>query len=97
MFSLTGDMIPRSIRRTFDQRSEERIVPSAEHAVLEYRGTRRPVDLLNLSPSGAMVGFAETPNIGERVRLEILDRKPVCGYVRWIRDGRIGLNFTAPL
>ena len=96
-FSLTGDMIPRSVRRVFDQRSEERIAPTSEHAILEYRGTRMAVDLLNLSPSGAMIGFSETPNIGERVRLEILDRKPVCGYVRWIRDDRMGLNFDTPL
>ena len=96
-FSLTGDMIPRSVRRVFDQRTEERIAPTTEHAILEYRGTRMAVDLLNLSISGAMVGFPETPNIGERVRLEILDRKPVCGYVRWVRDGRMGLNFDTPL
>lgn len=96
-FSLTGDMIPRSVRRVFEQRGEERIAPTAGHAILEYRGTKRAVDLFNLSPSGAMIGFAETPNIGERVRLEIMDHQPVCGYVRWIRGGRIGLNFDKPL
>jgi hypothetical protein len=81
----------------FDQRSEERIAPTAEHAILEYRGIRRAVDLFNLSPSGAMIGFPESLNIGESVRLEILDRKPVRGYVRWVREGRIGLNFATLL
>ena len=81
----------------FDQRSEERIEPTSEHAVLDYRGTQRAVGLLNVSRSGAMIGFSEPLNIGERVRLQILDRKPVFGYVRWVRDDRIGLNFDTPL
>jgi len=96
-FSLTGDMIPRSVRRIFNQRTEERIKPTAEHAILEYRGTKRAVVLFNLSPSGAMIGLPGTLNIGERVTLHILDRQPVCGYVRWIRDDRIGLNFDTSL
>lgn len=96
-FSLTGDMIPRAVARMFDQRSEERVEPTAEHAVLDYRGTKCAVALLNVSRCGAMIGLSETLNIGERVGLQILDRKPVSGFVRWIRDGRIGLNFDTPL
>ena len=96
-FSLTGDMIPRAVTRMFDQRSEERIEPTAEHAVLGYRGTSKAVALLNVSRSGAMIGFPEALNIGERVRLQILDKSPVHGFVRWVRDDRIGLNFDTPL
>ena len=96
-FSLTGDMIPRAVARMFDQRSEERIKPSAEHAVLDYRGIQSAVKLLNVSRSGAMVGLSEALNIGERVRLQILDRQPVFGFVRWVREDRIGLNFDTPL
>jgi hypothetical protein len=82
---------------TLDERSEERIAPTAEHAILEYRGTKRAVNLFNVSRSGAMIGFPETLNIGERVRLHILDCQPVCGYIRWLRDGRLGVNFETPL
>jgi hypothetical protein len=90
-------MIPRAVARMFDQRSEERVQPTTEHAVLDYRGTMRAVELLNLSRWGAMIGFPETLNIGERVRLQVLDRKPVFGFVRWVRDDRTGLNFDTPL
>ena len=83
--------------RMFDHRSEERIEPTSEHAVLDYRGTKRAVGLLNLSRSGAMIAFPEPLNIGERVRLQVIDRNPVYGYVRWVRDGRAGLNFDTPL
>jgi hypothetical protein len=96
-FSLTGAMIPRNVRRMFDQRSEPRIEPDADNAVLEHRGQRHSVRLINISSFGAMVDFKTMPHIGERVRLELLDREPVAGFVRWARDGRIGVNFVAPL
>lgn len=96
-FSLTGDMIPRSVRRVFDQRGEERIEPTSDHAVLEVRRTKRAVKVMNVSRSGAMIDYPEPLNIGERVRLQILDRPAVFGFVRWVRDGRIGLNFDTPL
>ena len=44
-----------------------------------------------------MIGFSEPLNIGERVRLKILDKSPVHGFVRWVRDERIGVNFDTPL
>ena len=96
-FSLTGDMIPRAVTRMFDQRSEQRIEPTAEHAVLSFRGTSKAVAMLNVSRSGAMIGLSEPLNIGERVRLKILDKSPVHGFVRWVRDERIGVNFDTPL
>jgi hypothetical protein len=96
-FSLTGGMIPRAVARMFDQRSEERVEATAEHAVLDYRGSKRAVKLLNVSRWGAMIGLPETLNIGERVGLQVLDRKTVSGFVRWVRDDRIGLNFDTPL
>ena len=36
-------------------------------AVLEFRGRKHVVRLINVSPSGAMVIFPHTPNIGERL------------------------------
>jgi len=95
--SLTGDMIPRSVRRIFEQRSEQRIEPTADHAVLECRGTRVAVQLLNVSESGAMIGCDLVPCIGERVRLHLVDHPTTDGFVRWVRDGRFGINFDVPL
>ena len=95
--SLSGTMIPRKIRRYFDQRCEERREPECTSAMLEWRGEATSVTLCNLSSEGAMISFASIPNIGEPVTLQLLDRSPVRGQVRWVRDGRIGINFLAPM
>jgi len=50
---------------------------------------------MNLSASGAMVIFPHVPHIGEKLRLQLLDRGQIFAQVRWVKDGRIGLSFTA--
>lgn len=93
-FFLDGSMIDRSAARRIDERIEPRLAPASETAVLDYRGRRHVVRLGNISESGAMVSFAQVPNIGEEVVLQLLDRGRVPAQVRWVRDGRIGLAFT---
>jgi len=88
-------MIPRSERRTLDERSELRAAAVSNTAVLEFRGRKHVVQLVNSSPSGAMVLFPHVPNIGERIPLQLLERGVVIAQVRWVRDGRIGLSFAA--
>ena len=94
-FFLDGTMIPRSERRTLDERSELRAAAVSNTAVLEFRGRKHVVQLVNVSPSGAMVLFPHVPNIGERIPLQLLERGIVLAQVRWVRDGRIGLSFAA--
>ena len=94
-FFLDGTMIPRSERRTLDERSELRAAAVSNTAVLEVRGRKHVVQLVNISPSGAMVLFPHVPNIGERIPLQLLERGVVIAQVRWVRDGRIGLSFAA--
>ena len=89
-------MIPRSENRSIDERAEARHASASSTAVLEFRGRKHVVRLVNVSPSGAMVVFPHMPNIGERLPLQILDRGVVSAQVRWVRDGRIGLSFAAP-
>jgi hypothetical protein len=91
--SLQGNMIPRYVRRFFDQRAEERSLPTTNCAVLGYRDQDFMVRLLNKSPSGAMVAFDQAPNIGETVTLTIMDGGPHRAFVRWVREGQIGLQF----
>ena len=93
---LNGSMIPRSVKRMFDGRSEPREMDSSP-AELELRGRRHKVSLGNLSPSGAMVIFPFMPHIGEEVVLHLSARGPVPGQVCWVRDGRIGVTFAASL
>ena len=96
-FSLSGGMIPRTVRRVFDERGEPREPAASETAVLSHRGRNHVVKVVNLSNSGAMVIFPVLPHIGEAVMLQLLDWGQVQGYVRWVRDGKIGINFAAAL
>lgn len=93
---LTGDMVPRTVPRTMDQRSAPRHGPIARGAMLSFRGRMQMVWLSNLSAEGAMIGWQERPRIGEGVTLD-LDGVRVPAFVRWVRDGRVGLNFTGAL
>jgi hypothetical protein len=94
---LDGGMIPRSAARIIDERGELRHAAISSTAVLQFRERKHVVRLLNISSSGAMVIFPHIPNIGERLTLQLLDRGLVSAQVRWVKDGRIGLSFAAPL
>jgi hypothetical protein len=98
-FGLEGGMIPRSVRRMFDQRDEPRfdLDGDLQTAVLGRDGRDHVVRVGNISNSGAMVVYSDVPNIGEEVTLQLLDHGAVAGHVRWVRDGRVGINFVAPL
>jgi len=88
-------MIPRSVRRLFDARSEPREAVGSQEATLELRGRKHEVRIVNLSASGAMVVFDAVPRIGEQVALHLADRGPAPAHVCWVRDGCIGVNFVA--
>jgi len=95
-FFLDGGMIPRAQRRSVDERLEERFPAESGTAVMDFRGRNHVVRLLNLSDSGAMVIFPHVPHIGEKLRLQMLDRGQVTAQVMWVKDGRIGLSLTTP-
>ena len=96
-FGLDGAMIPRTVKRIFDERGEPRLDAESGTAVLAHRGRNHVVRIVNLSSSGAMVNFPLVPHIGEAVSLQLLERGQIPGHVRWVRDGRIGIHFTEPL
>ena len=96
-FSLDGGMIPRTVKRMLNERTEERLEASSANAVIGFRGRKHVARLVNTSPSGAMVIFPLVPHIGEQVTLQLLGRGQVPASVRWVRDGRIGVSFDGPL
>src|SRR5438045_1663775 len=96
-FTLDGAMIPRSAQRAIDERGDVRHPAASNTAVLDFRGRKHVVRLVNVSKSGAMVIFPHVPNIGERLPLQLLGQGFVRTQVRWVKDGRIGLSFAAPL
>ncbi len=96
-FVLEGSMIPRNEKRRIDERGEMRHPAVSNTAVMEFRGRKHVVQLINVSKSGAMVIFPHVPNIGERLPLQLIDHGFVWAQVRWVKDGRIGLSFASPL
>jgi PilZ domain len=95
-FTLDGGMIPRNARRTIDERLEARYPASSSTAMMDFRGRKHVVRLVNVSRSGAMVIFPHTPNIGERLLIQLLDQGLVSAQVMWVKDGRIGVSFVSP-
>ena len=96
-FSLDGSMVPRAVTRHVDHRAEGRTEVQSQSAVLEFRGRNHLVQLVNVSPSGAMIIFSLIPNIGEPIRIELCGRGRVAGRVCWVKGGRIGVTFVDPL
>ena len=93
---LEGSMIPRRVKRMFDERGEPRDIAQTA-AAIEWRGASLAVGLDNVSASGAMLVCSEIPHIGEAMTLHMPDRPPMPAVVCWVRDGRIGIHFSASL
>ena len=96
-FTLDGGMIPRSAQRTIDERGEPRRPAASSTAVIEFRGRKHVVRLVNVSASGAMAIFPYVPHIGEKLNLQLIECGQVTAQVRWVKDGRIGLSFIASI
>lgn len=96
-FQLHGDMIPRAVKRAFDERCEQRVQSESQTAVLSIRGRNHIVSVVNLSRSGVMLRFTGDVHIGESVSIQLLDQGTIAGQVRWLRDGRMGVYFAEPL
>ena len=93
---LDGSMVPRAVTRHCDQRGEPRSDVNST-ATIELRGRRHVVPVANLSRSGAALIFSLIPHIGETISVHLAGRKPVTGTVCWVRDGKIGITFAAPV
>ena len=86
-----------ALRRLLDGRGEPRSNSSSQSAMLDHRGRRHVVRLVNLSPSGAMIAFVGQLADGDPVTLHLLDHGALTGQVRWARDGQVGIHFAVPL
>jgi len=90
---LVGKIIPRAQPRLAEQRSEPRHEGVAERAVIFFRGQDYLVPVVNISSRGTMVECEILPRIGEAVLIQFENCCRIHGFVRWVRDGRVGLNF----
>ena len=79
--------------RHVDPRSEPRYEGLVESAVLTFRGADYPVPVINISTRGTQIESAIEPRLGESVLIRFEGCSPIYAFVRWNRDGRLGLNF----
>jgi hypothetical protein len=76
-----------------DRRGEERREGLVESALLHFRGKAYRVPVLNISSRGAMVECGLDSRLGEPVLVEFDQCSRMHAFVRWAREGRMGLNF----
>jgi hypothetical protein len=86
--------IKREAARITDQRLEDRHFGLVERSTIVFRRRRHEADVVNVSSRGAMIVAAIEPRIGEKVDIQFADNNRTRCVVRWIRDGRIGLEFV---
>jgi hypothetical protein len=76
-----------------DRRCEPRHEGVVEEAILWFRGAPHTVPVLNISSRGTMVESSLEPRLGETVLVQFPECSRIHAFVRWNREGRIGLNF----
>jgi hypothetical protein len=95
--ALSGALIVRNEVRTIDQRAEPRLEGVVERARLCFRDTISMVPVVNISSRGAMIESDIAPRLGETVTIEFDGCSRIRAFVRWSREGRVGLNFGGEL
>lgn len=83
--------MPRTIKRVFDDWSEERIEAELRSAVLALGNHNHVATLVNLSRSVAMIRYTATHILGKAFRFNCLTAPPL-----QVND-QIGVYFTASL
>ena len=86
--------IRRTESRRCDQRREARKVEIVDRAVIRYQGRSQEVSVRNISSRGMMMEADFLPAIGARIDVAFAGCNPMPCSVRWVRDGRIGLEFA---
>ncbi|MGE5952052.1 MAG: PilZ domain-containing protein [Qipengyuania vulgaris] len=87
--------IARNGPRAVHQRNEDRHVLRGTKATADIAGEIHEVSILNLSSNGVMIAYDGALLIGEQVYLTIEECAPITTAVRWLRGGRVGLEFIA--
>jgi hypothetical protein len=86
--------IPREESRTSDSREGDRHRLNGEQVTVKHGRKNHKVELINLSGGGAMVAGELTPNLWDRVELKLGEGATLECVVRWIKGGRVGLEFA---
>lgn len=86
--------IAREESRRKDAREQDRLPGRGQRCRVTYRGGKVDVEIVNLSGGGAMVAARISPNLAERLHLHLGADGTVEAVVRWVKTGRIGLEFA---
>ena len=86
--------IPRAEARVSDSREGDRHRLTDEQVTVKYGRRTCKVELVNLSGGGAMVAGEFEPNLWDRVELHLGESATLECAVRWIKNGRVGLEFA---
>jgi len=92
--SLAAIPVKRVESRSCNQRSEERRRDLVDSTTLYFRRQKLEVAVVNVSSQGVMVEAAIEPRIGESLDIQFADCNRTRAEVRWVREGRIGLEFV---
>ena len=80
-----------------ERRSEPRTDCAGEQSILVFRGATYPAPVLNISSRGVQIESDISPRLGESVMIHFQGCSPIYAFVRWAKDGRVGLNFGCEL
>jgi hypothetical protein len=86
--------IKRQEARVTDQRLEDRLPGLVESSTIIFRRRRQEAAVVNVSSRGAMIRAEIEPRIGEKLDILFADQNRTRCVVRWVREGRIGLEFV---
>jgi hypothetical protein len=76
-----------------EQRSEPRYDDVVERAVITFRGEDYPVSVVNISSRGTQIECDIAPRLGESLIIQFENCSRMQGFVRWARDGKLGIRF----
>lgn len=86
--------IPRAEARLSDSRDGDRHRLTDEQVTVKHGRKSHKVELVNLSGGGAMIAGALKLNLWDKVELHLADGASLECAVRWIKEGRVGLEFA---
>jgi hypothetical protein len=92
--TLNSIPVVREETRRGDTRDQDRHRLPDEQVSLTHDGRSHTVQLVNLSGGGAMVAADFEPMLWDRVELHLGENGTVECAVRWLKGGRIGLEFA---
>lgn len=92
--ALSSITVAREEARRSNNRDEDRHRLPDELVSLTHDGKSREVQLINLSGGGAMVAGEFEPKLWDRVELHLGENGTIDCAVRWIKNGRVGLEFA---